>query len=120
MPTVVATTIVEIPKGYNEENLICFQAVAPVADAADTLTIQLPANWVGKGFTVKGVRLEQFVTAAAGARTKLTIPVTSWSYVETTGLVYILIGATAITTNGRVYIDLAPASLFTQVKRKEH
>jgi hypothetical protein len=69
----------------------------------------LPSRWIGVGFTVVSLRVEQFSTAAAGARTKTDIPIASFSYVETTGVISLVLGATAVTTNGRVIADITIA-----------
>jgi hypothetical protein len=109
MATVAASAETAIPLGSNRENWELIQATVGAASSSDTVTIQLPARWVGTGFTIMSVRLEQFTTAASGSRTRSNLAITSYSYVETTGVLSMVIGA-AVTTNGRAYVLIAPAS----------
>ena len=108
---VAATAIKEIYKGLNSEQIKTFQAVVGVTAAFDTVTVTLPTGWSGTGFTLVKARLEEFATAAAGARTKTEIPISEVSYVEATGVISLVLGATGVATNGRAIIEIAPASL---------
>jgi len=112
MATTTATDIKAIPLGYNQENWELFQAAVAASAAADSIAVTVPTRWIGQGFTVVSARCEQFVQAtASGARTKTNVPVTVTSVDEATGIVTLLIGATAITaTAGRVLLLLAPSN----------
>lgn len=114
MSTVVATAVVEVPNGPNDENIKVHQATVGAAAASDTISITMPLNadgvtsdYVGKSFSILSVRVEQWVDAAAGARTKTDVPIASFSYVETTGILSIVLGATAITGVGRAVFTVA-------------
>ena len=112
-------TAVEIPVGYNSENIITFQAPT-VTDigASDTVTLTLPPRWQGVGFTVVGVRMEKWTTGspatAAGARTKTNLAVSIASFVESTGVLTVAKGDTTTVTNAtesaRVIVQIAPST----------
>ena len=114
MSTVIATSVVEVPAGPNDENIKTFQATVGAASASDTVTITMPLNadgvssdWIGKSFSVLSLRIEQWVTADPGARAKTNVPIASYSYDEATGVISAVLGSTAITTNGRAFVTAA-------------
>jgi len=110
MTTTALGTAVEIPKGYNQEQQVVFtaQLVNTTVTAADTLTFTLPTRWQGKALTVLSVRAEKYTTSGAttGARTLTDMPIAVSSFVETTGVVSLLVGAVgaANTTTVNVYM----------------
>lgn len=113
MSTVAATSVVEIAKGPNDENVKCFQVVIPVAGSGDTITIALPLNadgvssdFIAKSFALTALRVEQYTDVAAGSRVHTNIAITSYTYSEVTGVISVVIGA-AITTIGRAYVTVA-------------
>lgn len=116
MPTVAATSVAE--KDFRDKPGVAQEvaAVLPTASAADSVTVTLPARWRGIGISIGPVRAEKWTTGdpatAAGARTRAVVPVTFVSVVEATGVVTLLLGATAVlsTETGRVYVTVSPAS----------
>lgn len=119
MAIVVATAIEEMDRGYTDNNQQWFVAALPDASAADSITFQLPGVWaqeagqVSRSVSVLAARAEQWTTAAIGARTKTNVPITITNIVESTGLITILVGSTAIVGNAST--PLGGAQLFIQV-----
>lgn len=109
MATVVATGVTGVPPGYNNDNRETFQGTVPVATSGDTVTYTLPERWRGRGVSIVDVTLQKFATAAVGARTKTSLAVTSWSYVESTGVLSVVIGAD-VDTNGRLLVTVVPGT----------
>lgn len=110
MPTVASTAVTGIPPGYNNDNRESFQATVGAALASDTVTVQLPSRWTGRGVAIEGVTIEQFAAADAGARTRTSVPIVSWSHVESTGVLSVLLGATAITNPARIVVTVLPGT----------
>lgn len=112
MATVASTNVKAIPPGYNNDNRETFQAdVASGTASADVVTITLPSRWQGKGFGVVSLLIEQFNTADAGARSKSSVAITSYSFVETTGVISVVLGANVTGTAGaKVLVTVMPST----------
>ena len=110
MATVVSTAVTEISNGYNDENIITFQAAIGAATSGDTVTITLPSRWQKIGVGVTSVAIQAWTTSdLAGARTKASIVVTSYSLVEATGVLSVLIGA-SISSVATAIVQVCPSS----------
>jgi hypothetical protein len=114
MADVVATAVTEIPSGYNNENIIVFQATVGVANAADTVKMTLPTRWLGIGVGIVSATIMQWVTADAGARTKTFVPLSgdadAIGIVEATGVISLKLGAVAIANPCRAIVMVCPSA----------
>jgi hypothetical protein len=114
MADVVATAVTEIPNGYNNENIIVFQATVGAANAADDIKITLPTRWQGIGVGIVSATIMQWGAADAGARTKTFVPLAvaadTITIVEATGVVSLKLGAVAIANPCRAILMICPSA----------
>ena len=110
MPTVPATSTKPSGKGINEERHPLFRAVVPAATTSDTVTFQLPAGWVGRGFHLVSGSFCKWTSGAAGARTKTLIAFGATTYNEATGLISVVPAANLDGAGGNeAFFQLADA-----------
>mgnify|MGYP000706321610 CR=1 FL=1 len=91
---------------------VALEGTVPTATAADTISVTVPARYIGTGFTVLSARCDVWTTAAAGSRVKANQIVTVTSITESTGAVVLTLGAGASidtsTQTARVHLVIAP------------
>lgn len=86
MANITSTSVAEVPIGYNQGNVITFEAqiLATTVSAADTVDIALPARWAGKGFQVIAVSAEKYTISGAsvGSRVRTAVALTVTTVTE--------------------------------------
>lgn len=109
MATVSATNIRGLNPGYNNDNRETIHAEVPTCSSGDTVEVQLPDRWKGRGSILTALLISQFASAAEGARTRASVAVTSYSHVESTGVLSVVVGAN-ITNPCRLVATLMPST----------
>ena len=114
----LAMTATVLEEGFKDfpgvSECVEFTGVATALVAGDTLTCTLPARYRGQSLSVAWLQVDQFTTsgAVAGAVTKVSVPVATFTYVQTTGVLVLTLGAIGIasTQTPCAKICMTPAS----------
>ena len=114
MSTVAASAVGQVDNEAGLSAAQLFEGVVGTSTDGDTITFTLPAKWQGQGFGVVSVSCQKWTTGAPtaqGGRTKAVQPISLVSFVESTGVVSMLLGTGADiggSETARVYVLIAP------------